>query len=57
MIEKNGRLAKSTRDNAKEARGRRKDGINWANQSGDEDETGELKTHRDATARDRKSVV
>lgn len=26
-------------------------GINWANQSGGEDETGELKTHRDATGR------
>lgn len=30
---------------------KRKGGINWANQSGGEDETGELKTHRDATGR------
>lgn len=30
---------------------KRKGGINWANQSGYEDETGELKTHRDATGR------
>lgn len=30
---------------------KRKGGINWANQSGGENETGELKTHRDATGR------
>lgn len=30
---------------------KRKGGINWANQSGSEDETGELKTHRDAAGR------